>query len=95
MEALVKLWSAAGDFACACLDGLGLECSDRDLPGLRRGKHALADQLVDRADADAEPDRGGVGADYSGRGIVNLSRGVMLLRSVARWLGAGKLLARL
>ena len=29
------------------------------------------------------------------RGIVNLSRGGMLLRSVARWLGAGKSLARL
>jgi hypothetical protein len=28
-------------------------------------------------------------------GIVNLSRGGMLLRSVAQWLGAGKSLARL
>jgi hypothetical protein len=58
----------ADDFADACLDGLGFECGDGDLPGcrlhkLRRGKYILADELVNRADADAEPDRGRVGAD--------------------------------
>jgi hypothetical protein len=33
------------------------------LPQLRCRKNTLADQLVDRADADAEPGRGRVGAD--------------------------------
>jgi hypothetical protein len=60
LESLVELGSAAGDFAYACLDGLGFECGDRDLPGrrlhqLRCGKNALADRLVDRPDA--EPSR--------------------------------------
>ena len=71
LKALVELWATADDFAYACLDGLGIERGDGDLPGcgrhqLRRGKHALADQLVDRADADAEPGRGRVGADRLG-----------------------------
>src|SRR5712691_6053487 len=71
LETLVKLGSAAGDFACACLDGLGVECGDGDLPGrrlhqLRCRKYALADQLVDRPDADAEPGRARVGADRLG-----------------------------
>src|SRR5687767_1211149 len=71
LEALVKLRAAAGDFTYACLDGLGVERGDGDLPGrrlhqLRCRKHALADQLVDRPDADAEPGRGRVGADRLG-----------------------------
>jgi hypothetical protein len=45
-----------------------IERGDRILPGcglheLRRGKDALANELVCRADADAEPHRGCVGAD--------------------------------
>jgi len=43
------------------------------------GRAGIEDQLVTLAAA----------------GIVTLSKGVMLLRSVARWLGAGKPLARL
>jgi integrase len=68
LKALVELGATADDFADACRDGLGFERGDGDLPGcglhqLRRGKHALADELVYRADADAEPDRGRVGDD--------------------------------
>src|SRR5947207_10443312 len=68
LEALVKLGATTDDFADACLDGLGFECGDGDLPGcrlhkLRCGKYTLADELVNRADADAEPDRGRVGAE--------------------------------
>src|SRR3954467_10737860 len=71
LKALVKLWTAADDFAYARRDGLGIERADWDLPRcrwhqLRRGKHALSDQLVDRADADTEPGRGRVSADRLG-----------------------------
>src|SRR5467141_2238945 len=68
LKALVELGATPDDFADACRDGFGFERGDRDLPGrglhqLRRGKHALANEPVYRADADAEPDRGRVGAD--------------------------------
>src|SRR5580704_7070150 len=71
LETLVELGPAGDDFAHACLDGFGFERGDGDLPGrrlhqLRCGKNALADQLVDRPDADAEPGRGSVGADRLG-----------------------------
>src|SRR5437762_12528531 len=71
LKALVELGPTADDFAYACRDGLGFKRGDGDLPGcglhqLLRGKHAFADQLVYRADADAEPDRGRVGADRLG-----------------------------
>src|SRR5438477_12740842 len=67
LKALVELGATPDDFADACRDGFGFERGDRDLPGrglhqLRRGKHALANELVYRANADAEPDRGRVGA---------------------------------
>jgi hypothetical protein len=71
LEALVKLGATTDDFAHGCPDSLGFERGDGDQPGcgrhqLRRGTHAFADQLVYRADADAEPDRGRVGADRLG-----------------------------
>src|SRR4051812_7676923 len=68
LKALVKLWAAADDFAYACRDNLAVERADGDLPRCPPhqrlcGKYALSDQLVDRADADAEPDRRRVCAD--------------------------------
>src|SRR5438067_13408203 len=71
LKALVEFGATPDDFANACRDGFGFERGDRDLPGrglhqLRRRKHALANEPVYRADADAEPDRGRVGADRLG-----------------------------
>src|SRR5215813_10875270 len=60
LKALVELGATADDFTNACLDHLSIEGGDRDLPrcGLHQlycGEHALADQLVERADANAKP----------------------------------------
>src|ERR1700680_1852986 len=73
LKALVELGATPDDFADACRDGFGFERGDRDLPGrglhqLRRGKHALANELLNRAETDAEPDRGRVGAERLGAG---------------------------
>jgi hypothetical protein len=61
---------AGGDFLEAYLDLLGGEGGDRDLPGCRwhqlgGWQDAALDELVHRADADAEPVSGGIGADRS------------------------------
>src|SRR5215831_20921574 len=68
LKALVELGTTADDFTNACLDHLSIEGGDRDLPrcGLHQlycGEHALADQLVERADANAKPCRGSIGAN--------------------------------
>ena len=71
LETLVELGASADDFADASVNSLGFERGDGDLPGRRRhqlrcGKDARADQLVNRADANAEPDRRRIGADCLG-----------------------------
>jgi hypothetical protein len=68
LKALVELGTTADDFTNACLDDLSVEGGDRDLPrcGLHQlycWEHSLADQLVERADANAEPCRGSIGAN--------------------------------
>jgi hypothetical protein len=59
--------------------------SKRTARGDGQNRVSLKRRLLTDADLPAR------GAD----GIVNLSRGGMLLRSVARWLGAGKFFGRL
>src|SRR5829696_8579952 len=68
LKVLVELGTAADNLADACLDGLGIERAGGNLPRcrghqLRRGKHALSDQFVDRADTDTEPGCRRVSAD--------------------------------
>src|SRR5271167_255881 len=68
LESFIKLRPPFGDFTCACLDGLSIECGHRDLPWRRehelgRGQNAFADELVNRTNADTEPHGGLFGAD--------------------------------
>jgi hypothetical protein len=89
LKALVELGTSGDDFVDACLDGLGFERGDGDLPGrrphqLRCRKNALADQLVDRPNADAEPDRGSVGADCAAGDYRDILEAASITQSMSR-----------